>query len=53
MLTWWEALEKHALASGVHVIVDDSYREVARFPAGNGRSPTCTSSSSRRAGRRS
>ena len=36
VLTWWEALEKHALASGVHVIVDDSYREIARFPAGNG-----------------
>jgi hypothetical protein len=37
VLTYWEALEKHALASGVHVIVDDSYREIARFPAGNGR----------------
>ena len=36
VLTWWEALEKHALASGEHVIVDDSYRELARFPAGNG-----------------
>jgi hypothetical protein len=37
VLTYWEALQKHALASGVHVIVDDSYRELARFPAGNGR----------------
>jgi Arylsulfotransferase (ASST) len=36
VLTYWEALEKHALASGVHVILDDSYRELARFPAGNG-----------------
>jgi hypothetical protein len=37
VLTWWEALEKHALDRGEHVIFDESYREVARFPAGNGR----------------
>jgi hypothetical protein len=36
VLTWWEALEKHALGRGEHVIFDDSYREIARFPAGDG-----------------
>jgi hypothetical protein len=36
VLTWWEALEARALARGEHVIYDASYREVARFPAGNG-----------------
>jgi hypothetical protein len=36
VLTWWEALEKHALGQGEHVIFDASYRELARFPAGDG-----------------
>jgi hypothetical protein len=36
VLTWWEALDRRALSSGEHVIVDASYRELARFPAGGG-----------------
>ena len=35
-LTWWEGKTKHGLGIGEHVIVDHSYREIARFPAGNG-----------------
>ena len=35
VLTWWEGT--HAgFGNGEYVIFDDSYREVARFPAGNG-----------------
>ena len=34
------------LGRGEHVIVDASYREIARFPAGAAGSPTCTSSCS-------
>ena len=37
VLTWWEALPGGGLGHGEHVIVDDSDRELARFPAGNGR----------------
>ena len=37
VLTWWEGKAGHGLGVGEHVIVDSSYREVARFPAGRGR----------------
>jgi Arylsulfotransferase (ASST) len=36
VLTWWEGTTKHGLGIGEHVIVDRHYREIARFPAGNG-----------------
>jgi hypothetical protein len=36
VLTWWEALPGHGLGNGVHVVVDPSYRDIARFPAANG-----------------
>jgi hypothetical protein len=35
VLTWWEALPGGGLGRGEHVIADDSYREIARFPAGH------------------
>ncbi len=37
VLTWWQALPGGGLGRGEHVVLDASYREVARFPAGNGR----------------
>jgi len=37
VLTWWEALLGAGLGRGMHVIADTSYRELARFPAANGR----------------
>lgn len=37
VLTWWEGKTEHGLGEGDHVIVDDSYRVVKRFPAGRGR----------------
>jgi hypothetical protein len=37
VLTWWQALPGGGLGNGVHVVVDTAYREVARFPAANGR----------------
>jgi arylsulfotransferase ASST len=37
VLTWWQALPGGGLGRGEHVIVNASYREIARFPAGNGR----------------
>ena len=36
-LTWWEGKTEHGLGDGTHVIVDDSYRELVRVPAGGGR----------------
>ncbi len=36
VLTWWEGKTKHGLGIGEHVVFDRSYREIARFPAGNG-----------------
>jgi len=36
VLTWWEALPGGGLGRGEHVIADASYREIARFPSGNG-----------------
>lgn len=37
VLSWWEGKTEHGLGRGEHVIVDASYREVARFPAGDDR----------------
>ena len=37
VLTWWEALPGGGLGRGEHVVVDATYREVMRFPAGGGR----------------
>jgi Arylsulfotransferase (ASST) len=38
VLTWWEGdVGKEGLGLGEHVIVDSSYREIARFPVGNRR----------------
>jgi Arylsulfotransferase (ASST) len=38
VLTWWEGtLDHQGLGYGEHVIVDSSYREIARFPAGRHR----------------
>jgi hypothetical protein len=37
VLTWWEGSTEHGLGTGSHVIVDQSYRVVDRFPAGHGR----------------
>ena len=36
VLTWWEGKTEHGLGVGEHVIFDRRYREIARFPAGNG-----------------
>ena len=37
VLTWWEALPGGGLGRGEHVVVDATYRELMRFPAGRGR----------------
>ena len=37
VLTWWQGRAERGLGVGVHVIVDSTYREVARLPAGAGR----------------
>jgi hypothetical protein len=37
VLTWWEGKTTSGLGTGTHVILDDSYRVVARVPAGHGR----------------
>ena len=37
VLTWWEGKATSGLGTGTHVIVDDTYRVVARVPAGGGR----------------
>jgi Arylsulfotransferase (ASST) len=37
VLTWWQATPGGGLGRGEHVVADSSYREIARFPAGNGR----------------
>jgi hypothetical protein len=37
VLTWWEGKATSGLGTGTHVILDDSYRVVARVPAGGGR----------------
>ena len=37
VLTWWEGKATSGLGTGTHVILDDTYRVVARIPAGGGR----------------
>jgi hypothetical protein len=37
VLTWWEGKTTKGLGDGTHVILDDSYKVVARLPAGGGR----------------
>jgi hypothetical protein len=37
VLTWWQGRAALGLGVGLHVIVDSTYREVARLPAGAGR----------------
>ena len=37
VLTWWEGKAESGLGRGTHVILDRSYRELARVPAGRGR----------------
>jgi hypothetical protein len=37
VLTWWEGKTERGLGTGTHVILDRSYRVVARVPAGAGR----------------
>ena len=37
VLSWWEGKTTHGLGNGTHIIMDDTYREIARVPAGNGR----------------
>jgi hypothetical protein len=37
VLTWWAGRTTRGLGDGTHVIVDSTYREVHRLPAGNGR----------------
>lgn len=37
VLTWWEGKTDRGLGTGEHVILDSSYKEIARFPAGRGR----------------
>ena len=37
VLTWWQGRAARGLGVGFHVIVDSTYREVARIPAGAGR----------------
>jgi len=37
VLTWWEGKADAGLGRGTHVIMDESYRVVARVPAGDGR----------------
>ena len=37
VLSWWEGKTTAGLGDGTHIIVDDTYREIARIPAGGGR----------------
>jgi Arylsulfotransferase (ASST) len=37
VLTWWEGANNAGIGTGEHVIMDASYREVARVRGGNGR----------------
>ena len=44
VLTWWEGKAESGLGTGTHVIVDDSYRVVARSRPAVDASRICTSS---------
>jgi arylsulfotransferase ASST len=37
VLTWWQGRAQRGLGVGHHIILDTSYREIARLPAGGGR----------------
>ena len=37
VLTWWEGATRQGLGEGVFVVADQTYREIARFPAAAGR----------------
>jgi hypothetical protein len=37
VLTWWQGRAQRGLGVGHHVILDSTYREIARLPAGRGR----------------
>jgi hypothetical protein len=37
VLTWWEGSTQNGLGKGEHVILDQSYRVIARLPSGAGR----------------
>ncbi|HEX3805983.1 MAG TPA: arylsulfotransferase family protein [Gaiellaceae bacterium] len=37
VVSWWEGKTTDGLGDGTHIIVDDTYREVARVAAGRGR----------------
>jgi len=37
VLTWWEGKSGNGLGRGTHVVLDQSYREILRIPAGGGR----------------
>ncbi len=37
VLTWWEGKTEAGLGDGTHYVLDDSYRQIAKLPAGAGR----------------
>jgi hypothetical protein len=37
VLTWWEGKADNGLGRGTHVVLDETYREIIRIPAGGGR----------------
>jgi hypothetical protein len=37
VLTWWEGKAEDGLGRGTHVVLDESYRNLIRIPAGGGR----------------
>jgi len=37
VLSWWEGKTEQGLGDGTHIVLDDTYREIARIPAGGGR----------------
>lgn len=37
VLTWWEGKADRGLGRGTHVVLDSTYRQIARLPAGDGR----------------
>ena len=48
VLTWWEGKVVDGLGDGEWVVLDASYRELARFSRRTASTATCTSSSSQR-----
>jgi len=37
VLTWWEGRAERGLGRGMHIVMDSTYRVIARLPAGGGR----------------